>query len=230
MSGEWPQLSTRVKRQLPQTFLGRTLFTWFNPGPGTGYVFAVCGVAAGFLIVSIGVFLDQTVAWRDSRPWSGTEISCVLVFGTLATSYVTIYLGSGLLLIRGFRRLFPSGLILGALIQVSLAATGIVAPLVIQSSSSRWSWDQYSLLQMPNPFWTLAHIVDRNALPTETPVLMAVLPLLALLVFVLNLPGVAREVRHVRIARPARVVEEDAELMPAAVSLEPTRLSPWDDE
>ncbi len=229
MSGEWPQLSTRVKRQLPQTSLGRVLFTWFNPGPGTGYVFAVCGIAAGFLIVLVGGYLQETVAWRNSRPWSGNEFSSVLVVGTLATAYVTIYLGTGLLIIRGFRRLFPSGLILGALIQVSLAAVGIIAPLVIQSSTSSWSLDQYSLIQMPNPFWTLVRVVDSSALPAETPTLMIALPLLALLVFALNLPGVAREVRHVRVARPSRVAEEDAELMPVVASPEPTRLSPWDD-
>ena len=230
MSGEWPQLSTRVKRQLPQTFLGRALFTWFNPGPGTGYVFAVCGMSAGFVIVNIGGFLQQIAPWNNSRPWSPNEINSVLVFGTLTTAYVAIYLGGGLLLIRGLRRLFPAGLILGALVQVALAAAGIIAPLVIQSSSSNWMWDQYSLLQMSNPFWTLVHVVDRTALPVETPVLMTVLPIIALLVFVLNLPGVALEVRHVRIARPARVVEEDAELMPVKVSPEPTRLSPWDDD
>jgi hypothetical protein len=228
-SGEWPQLSTRVKRQLPQTFLGRMLFTWFNPGPGTGYVFAVCGMLAGLVTVSLGIFLHQTVGWNGSSPWSGNEINSVLVVGTLTTAYVTIYLGIGLLLTRGFRRLFPSGLLLGALIQVSLAAAGIIAPLVIQSTSSRWSWDQYSLLQMPNPFWTLFHVVDRNALPVETPVLMTMLPLVALIVFLLNLPGVAKELRHVRIARPARVVEEDAQLMPVVVSPEPTRLDPWDE-
>ena len=39
---ESPELSPRVQRRLPQTFAGRSLLTWFNPGPGTGYVFAIC--------------------------------------------------------------------------------------------------------------------------------------------------------------------------------------------
>ena len=34
-------LSPRVKRDLPQTLLGRIFLTWFAPGPGTGYMFAV---------------------------------------------------------------------------------------------------------------------------------------------------------------------------------------------
>ena len=229
-SGEWPQLSTRVKRQLPQTFLGRMLFTWFNPGPGTGYVFSVCGVLAGLITAGLGILLHETVGWGRFPSWSRTAINSALVVGTLTTAYVTIYLGIGLLLTRGFRRWFPSGLLLGALIQISLLAAGIILPLVIQPMSSSWSWDQYSLLQMPNPFWTLIHVVDRTALPVETPVLMIVLPVVGLAVFLLNLPGVATELRHVRIARPDRVVEEDAQLMPVVVSPEPTRLSPWDEE
>ena len=228
-SGEWPQLSTRVKRQLPQTFLGRMLFTWFNPGPGTGYVFAVCGVLAGLVTANLSIFLHEIGVWGTSQSWSMNEINSALVVGTLTAAYVTIYLGTGLLMTRGFRRLFPSGILSGALIQVSLAATGIIAPLVIQPMSSSWSWDQYSLLQMPNPFWTITHVIDRNALPVETPVLMTVLPVVALIVFLLNLPGVAKELRNVRIARPARVAEEDAKLAPVAVSTEVTPLSPWDE-
>ena len=41
LSGETAQLSPRAMRQLPQSFLGRMAFTWFNPGSGTGYVFAM---------------------------------------------------------------------------------------------------------------------------------------------------------------------------------------------
>ncbi|HEY2147157.1 MAG TPA: hypothetical protein VGH32_04425, partial [Pirellulales bacterium] len=35
MNGERPQLSNRAKRRLPQSFLGRAVLTWFNPGSGT---------------------------------------------------------------------------------------------------------------------------------------------------------------------------------------------------
>ena len=45
----------------------------------------------------------------------------------------------------------------------------------------------------------------------------------------MNLPGVVREVRYVRIARPSRVAEEDAELAARSHPAEPVRTSPWDD-
>ena len=44
MSGENAKLSPRVRRQLPMSFLGRVFLTWFNPGSGTGYVFAISHV------------------------------------------------------------------------------------------------------------------------------------------------------------------------------------------
>ena len=44
MLGESDGTFARVKRRLPKSFLGRVFFTWFNPGPGTGYLFAVCNV------------------------------------------------------------------------------------------------------------------------------------------------------------------------------------------
>ena len=55
MTGESPDLSLRVKRRLPQSFLGRALWTWFNPGPGTGYVFALANCAATFTLTIVGM-------------------------------------------------------------------------------------------------------------------------------------------------------------------------------
>ena len=45
MSGETAELSPRARRELPQSVLGRTALTWFNPGSGTGYVFATLNLA-----------------------------------------------------------------------------------------------------------------------------------------------------------------------------------------
>jgi len=119
---------------------------------------------------------------------------------------------------------------LGVLIQILLAAAGCAVPAVLQTMSYRYYYSTgYSLLQITNPFWTLAHVGDDATLPAETAILLIVVPLAALIVFVLNLPGVVREVRHVRIAKPARVAEEDAELAALVAPPQPTRTSPWDD-
>ena len=74
-------------------------------------------------------------------------------------------------------------------------------------------------------------MTDRSALPVEAPVLLLVVPSFAFLVFVANLPGVARELRRVRLAKPKRVAEEDAALAAAlAATPQPVQISPWDVE
>ena len=55
MTGESPELSARVKRNLPQSFLGRAMFTWFNPGPGTGYMFALANCAGTVVLILVAV-------------------------------------------------------------------------------------------------------------------------------------------------------------------------------
>mgnify|MGYP000871775695 FL=1 len=60
--------------------------------------------------------------------------------------------------------------------------------------------------------------------------LLTVVPVAALLMLLLNVPGLARELAYVRIAAPERVVEEDEELASRQSSPEPIRTSPWDDQ
>ena len=63
MIGESPDLSSRVKRQLPQSFLGRMFLTWFYPGPGKGYMLALTGLICTLLTACIGMIVAET--------WSG---------------------------------------------------------------------------------------------------------------------------------------------------------------
>ena len=53
MLGESPELSPRVQRDLPKTYLGRMLLTWFNPGPGTGFIFRDLQRDGRFLFVGL---------------------------------------------------------------------------------------------------------------------------------------------------------------------------------
>lgn len=64
-TGEPEVLSARVKRQLPESFLGRMFTNWFFPGPGRGYLFAVANYATMCLAV---VVLFTMILPRASRP------------------------------------------------------------------------------------------------------------------------------------------------------------------
>jgi len=227
MTGESPDLSPRVKRQLPQSFFGRVFLTWFNPGPGTGYILAVSGVLAALVMVVAAMAVASWFSLWSQSSWSIRDIPLILPFSVLTLAYVTFYLGVGLLLLRLLRRFTHVGILLAALLNVLLLLLGCGVPAIVHMMSPtlrRLDWD---LLQIPDPFWTLVYFVDRGFRP-EMPIVLVMMSLAALVVFFLNLPGVVREVRHVRIARPKRVAEEDTELAAAkAPPLAPVRTSPW---
>ncbi len=227
MTGEWPELSLRVRRSLPQTFLGRTFYTWFNPGPGTGYVFASGGMIA--LMLTTWLVLLVGMNGGAAQNISDRVVTGVMAFSTLATSYVIAYLGAGLLLVRFVRRFTRTTLFSALLIQIMLVTLGTAGPFVVASVVDLQAIDDYSLLQITNPFWSCVEIFDHRNLPPETPVLLVVVPLAALAVFVMNLPAILKEVRHVRIEKPTRVAEEDEQIEAALHPCQgPVPISPWD--
>ncbi len=230
MIGESPLLSPRVKRNLPQSFLGRIFLTWFNPGPGTGYLFAVCGALAALAaVLVVAMLMESYTRLGIGGPWSMGESLRVMTFGVLMVAYLTIYLGIGLLIIRLLHRFGQVAMLLGVLIQILLVAAGCTVPVVVDTMRSRPFFESgYSLLHISNPFWTLIHVGESGILPVETAALVIMLAAASLAVFIANLPWVVREVREVRIAKPWRVAEEDAELAAPKVPPPPVRTSPWD--
>jgi len=226
MIGEWPELSMRVKRGLPQSFLGRAVLTWFNPGPGTGYMFACCGLIAACVTTCVMLLIGMASGLGGST--SSTDMEKIFAFSVLAPAYVIAYMGISLIFVRFLRRFTQGTLFVAALIQVLLITAGTAGPFVVESIVDSGGFGGYSLLQITNPFWSSAHIAEGGTMPLEAPVLLTVVPLTALIVFVLNLPGILHEVRHVRIAKPVRVAEEDEQLAAETKPHEPVQISPWD--
>jgi hypothetical protein len=105
---------------------------------------------------------------------------------------------------------------------VVLAGSGI--PTVIQLMSPDGRYEDYSYLQISNPFWSLIHI--SNGGMNEAHTLIFIVPTAAICVLLLNLRGVMRELAQVRTALPPRVIEDEAQLHPAPAAL-PT--NPWDE-
>jgi hypothetical protein len=225
--GEWPHLSPRVKRRLPQSFLGRAFLTWFNPGPGTGYLFAVGNLFVAGLLSMIMLFVATSISPNAITRTPSPEQ--VTFFTLIGFSYITIYLGIGKLAVAGLTRIAPVGVVLSVLLQILLVLAGAGIPLVIHLMSDYRSTG-WNLLHITNPIWTLAEVADSGTGLLNSPTLLLILAPLALIVFVANLPSVAAEVRHVRIAAPKRVAEEDAEAAALAAPPQPVRSSPWDED
>jgi hypothetical protein len=227
MNAESGALSLRVKRQLPQSFLGRAFLTWFNPGPATGYMFLVTNLVAallvgGGLLVGNYVFTGATTV----RPILASR-SVMFAFGVLAFSYIVVYLGVGRLIIALLRRMTHVTLVLAVLLQVLFVMAGTGIPLSIHWMMPDFRGD-YSLIEITNPFYSLGEVMRARDFTFEVVTLLTVVPLAAAVMFLVNVPGIVFAVRQVRIEKPKRVVEEDAELE-ALRAPPPGPTSPFDD-
>lgn len=222
LTGEQREMSRRVMRRLPKSKLGRVLFTWFNPGPGAGYMFAVANIAT---LAIICLFATWIVAVR--RPgggWPGaTECTFFVIIGS---AYLIAYLGLGRLLIAQLRRFTMVTMFAGVLIQVLLVLAGSGIPTAIQLMSIELRNAEYSYLQVTNPIWSLNFVAD-NATTEEAARLLMVVPAAAICVLLLNLPSLVRELHRVRVALPTRVAQDEAELHPEPV---PGPSNPWEEE
>src|SRR5262249_17329864 len=155
MIGEHPQLSPRVKRGLPKSGLGRIFFTWFNPGPGTGYMFAVTNASAAAIFAAITITFSEgsSVALRGRTPAGPimlAPLDQLYSFLALLIAYLIIYLGLGLLLIRALRRVSS---------QVTLATSFLITGLLLFAG---WGipWVVAETMR-PRPHgYTLLHITD----------------------------------------------------------------------
>ncbi len=227
MVGEAGELSLRVRRTLPQSFLGRSFLTWFNPGSGSGYVFTLASYLALVITVVIGEMIwsraDYTSYMQSRVTWMADFNP--MIFGLTMFLYLAFYLGLTRLLIMLLRRAGWGTMFMSLLVSVLLVLFGCGVPLSIHLMSSDWR-ASYSIVEATNPFWTLGEMTGNRLPVVEQFYILAILGFPAGVLFILNLPSIAREVQQVRAALPRRVAEDDAALQPAAA---PEKKNPWDD-
>jgi hypothetical protein len=223
MTGEWPELSPRVKRSLPQSFLGRAFLTWFNPGSGTGYVFACVNLFATCIVIS----LIATASWMFGISGS-PDLYEILVCCALLCGYLAAYLGAGRLIILVLRRYLYFGLLLPFLVHIILVVLGAALPTFLQAWMLGFSnFDDYSELQAPNWWWTIYEAIDGDM--GAYPVVPVLVVGAGLMMFLVNMVLAAREVEQVRQETPDRVMKDEIELHPEKAEVPKVSSSPFDD-
>lgn len=224
MIGETAQISPRARRNLPQSFLGRMAFTWFNPGSGTGYVFAVANIFGVFILLTcVGVILQ---ARPGSRMGSDQEW---IAYGLLVAGYVTVYLGITRILLAILDNIVQRSLPLAALVTVMCALAGPAIPWFIALGLSDFWSPEYTALQAPNWMWTLYYTGDVGIVGAGMEVVVLLVLAVALLILVLNFVLAAREIAAVRLATPDRVLQDDWTLHPERAPKRQVATSPWDE-
>jgi ABC-type transport system involved in cytochrome c biogenesis permease component len=231
MIGERTELSPRVRRSLPVSFTGRVFWTWFQPGSGRGYFFAVSNMlVVGLLSVVMGAF-------GETRPWGALDTEEFLLYVFLSVFYVIAYLGFGRPITQVIVRRTGEGPVVGLLLSLILVALGTVVPLIVQMSLVGVIFEQsdYTVLQISNPFWTLYEVIDGEIIAPglsifelqgfgTVPIVLAQAALLAL---VINLVMSAGDLVPPRSPTPKRVAEEQRILRPERQTT-PQRISPWE--
>lgn len=216
-TGEPEVLSSRVKRQLPESFLGRMFTNWFFPGPGRGYLFAVANYATMCLAV---VLLCTLFLPRSSRP--NVMPDNVIRFMIGSFGYLLIYLGLETWILRRVQRRFQASLLLRVLIQVLLVLFGLLINLfwneIINRSFNSDSWAYYF-----NPFYMLFQFGLRTTTFQGGEYIVLIV---GISVLILNLPGIIAELHQTKMAVPARIAAQLVAQQPAVVAV-PT--NPWDD-
>lgn len=217
MTGEKPTLSLRVRRSLPQSLLGRALGGWFNPGSGSGYVFATANLmtVAALTIASLAVF-------AAGQP----GVATLMRLAGLVTAYVVAYLGIGRLAVLGLRRVAEVSLLGCFLIQILFVLGGSGLPFVVRTLSERVRITDLSLLSLPSPTWNFNRMVNGQIGPDEEVTLLILVGSVATILFLVNLALAGLEARLLRVAAPQRVLEDERERRPPP---EPRATNPWGD-
>ena len=200
MLGESNEISPRVRRELPSTLGTRALFSWWMPGPGTGFMFVVSTASAGMIVLGIAglvameLGIDRSV---QTPPWVVAFSMMGLLIG---------YLGIARLLSMPFLARSGPTFVIPLVFAISLLFVGPITPCTIDVILQGEVSDDYTVLHSFNWSWTFIEIFD-NGIPIEV---AAVTYCVGMGILAINLIPLFREFRRYRIAVPRRVLEDRA--------------------
>lgn len=207
LSLETATLSPRARRELPQSLLGRVMFTWFNPGDGSGLIFTAANMLAAIVFSYCLLFCrfpnQLGVLFSNSASSSAYYETCA---GTLG--YLLCFSGFTRLVAYFFFNRTGTRLptVVGVVVQYLLYGLATLMPLIIAAAESSMNntYVEYSLLQAPNWMWTMVRVLENKFDGVVFIVLFA-----GLAIFVLNFFGASMQALDVRLPPPKRLIEED---------------------
>jgi len=220
LTSEWPHLSRRMLRTLPASTLGRICLTWLNPGPNTGFVFAVGSLTA---VLGTSLLITLLLPPTNAGGWPGQESLCY--FLVLSWCYAVFFLGFGKLLVAAVRTVTYVQLSAGFLLHLVLflIACGIPQVIYLMTPTLRMG-DQFSFLQITNPVWVLFSVIQNWPI-VEANMIVLIVGTAALLMLLLNIRTITADVSYRPRMLPERVLEDEAQLHPKPQA-QPT--SPWE--
>lgn len=154
---ESPVLTPRVQRDLPQSFLGRSVLTWLTPGPATGLIFSTLNL---FLMAVMAVGTVLVFNGQVTYSFTAGEQRMVMQFVFAFVSYLTCFLLLVYGLMRSLRRKNNPRVEVGFAALVVVAVFASVGPYGVQLYLNDFLPFPYSSWQATNWVWTLSSILD----------------------------------------------------------------------
>jgi ABC-type transport system involved in cytochrome c biogenesis permease component len=222
--GERGELSPRVRRRLPQSVVGRMLLTWLNPGSGTGFVFVLLNVITFLVALGLAIEFRNQFARMTGSSFTFSKSETMWLYGGTMLAYLALYLGVGRCITLWVRNRVPNTAWFSFLLQIVLLAFGILIPLVIQFSLIDSYDNDYTILQLTNPVWTLAEILMGRYDATQSALVVI---LMGGIVALWNFAHASVEVHQTRVLAPQRVQAEDAANLAAQTPYK--KKNPWDE-
>jgi hypothetical protein len=199
MLGESSLLSPRVLRGLPKTFAGRSLMTWFNPGPDTGYLFAIATGTVGALAMG-GFGITVSGAWNSS--------SSSILFAIVCIGYLLSFLGLTRLMVMPLSRRFGPSFVVSVTTGLVLLALGLTVPFILSVAVTGTPAQNYGLLHISNWAWTLTEAASSGFDPAIAILLLAI----GSIITAVNLLLFLRALQYHRISVPERVRQDQGML------------------
>lgn len=217
-------ISERVRRQLPASLFGRALFSWFNPGSGTAYVFTCVTMSAGigctmvFCVVATqgNLFGIRQMGWMNDYKFAMATVLCLL--------YVIAYLGASNLILAAMRLYLPISPVVSFVITAFVALAACLLPLMAGIALDTNLVPVYNEIQAPNWMWSIVECMQNGVEPS----IFIIVSLYTAPIFIVNVLLAYREIAATRVALPARVIEEERSLHPPQETKLPPQ-NPWDD-
>jgi hypothetical protein len=222
--GDSGYISERVRRQLPASLFGRAMFSWFNPGGGTAYVFTCVTMAAGVLSTMIFTIAasDSNLFGVRAMNWMGDfKLSMATI---LAVLYVIAYLGASNLILAALRVYVPISPVISFVVTAFVAMAACLIPTMVGIAKDTNLVPAYDEIQAPNWVWTLYECLWNGIEPSA----ILIVSLYTAPIFIINVLLAYREIAATKTAVPMRVLEEERELHPQPEKRLPPQ-NPWDD-
>jgi ABC-type transport system involved in cytochrome c biogenesis permease component len=203
MVAESANMTPRIRRELPSSFLARLTLTWVTPGPGTGLVFATVGAVllAALAIVGIDFLMDQQ---PGRAPFAGRIRNLVEQLSLLSVSYLVAFLVIVRWIVALVRINNHPRAEIGIAAFVAVAVVFSLVPYSIGLHVNDYRNFDYSRWQITNWAWTIVEAADGKLAKGEEYYVAAA----ACAIFLFNLLLMPTTVLPRRTATPARVQEE----------------------